>query len=144
MCLFLKASRTQSNTAVMDMIVYKVMLQQSRKVLKKEKWYKRLFCTKKYVKCYISPFKYYPYIAGALNVKVALKIEDIQPEEGLPMYSIREGYHSCSFDSNILKSYQVMVSDSVIVKCIIPKGTKYYTDGNGNYVSENIIIIGEE
>ena len=84
---------------------------------------------------FTSFFKNYPYKLGEINPKEELK------EITLPVSHIKyidKGYYSYYYDfqRHFSGSYSCL-----LVKCIIPKGTKYYkNDNTREYVSETIII----
>jgi hypothetical protein len=77
-------------------------------------------------------FAEYPYELGKLNKPVKIRIQKCIDED---KEIIHKGYHSYEFIPKCL-----IFPNDVIVKCIIPKGTKYYSNLDGEYVSENIII----
>ena len=56
-------------------------------------------------------------------------------------FCINEGYHSY-LDQAVAK-YKIQNSDTFILKCIIPKGTKYAENRDGELVSSTIIITKE-
>lgn len=59
------------------------------------------------------------------------------------IYLIHKGYHSFATCEGACSDATIYISDSVIVSCIIPKGTKYYKglfEGAESYCSEAIII----
>jgi hypothetical protein len=74
---------------------------------------------------------------------------------------IVEGFHSYSVDCNYRKdnpyyfnvyspdksrhieSYETKLHNTVLIDCVIPKGTPYYVNESGEYVSTAIKIMGE-
>lgn len=56
-------------------------------------------------------------------------------------YKIERGYHSY----NTIKKAQeeIFFGDEIIIKCIIPKGTEYYINTNGEIVSSTIIVTDQ-
>ena len=59
------------------------------------------------------------------------------------IYLIHKGYHSFATCEGACSHATIYIPDSVIVTCIIPKGTKYYKGlfgGAESYCSEAIII----
>lgn len=84
---------------------------------------------------FTSFFKNYPYKLGEINPKEELKeIINLAPSVNY----INEGYHSYYYTIQV---YFPTSSSYLWVKCIIPKGTKYYkNDNTQEYVSETIII----
>jgi hypothetical protein len=86
---------------------------------------------------------FYPnitYTPEALNPHVG-----IVPTPSIYFHAlnVERGYHSYT---NIRWAEKFTTTTEKIVKCTIPKGTKYYegVDGNGfeSYASENIIVNG--
>ena len=61
-----------------------------------------------------------------------------------PTYMITRGFHSFKYLDDLIKELDFWLSyDTMIFKCIIPKGTKYYEgtfDGSSSYCSESIIL----
>jgi len=74
---------------------------------------------------------------------------------GSPVYCIDEGFHSYSlgctvsaigkltmvFASKTVHQLDVYGSETILVKCIIPKGSSYYLNENGEYVSNKIKLL---
>lgn len=65
-----------------------------------------------------------------------------------PSWYIECGYHSFNNYDDVCTLYRrhIIITDYMIVKCVIPKGTRYYEGkhtypwGPTGYVSENIIV----
>ena len=59
-------------------------------------------------------------------------------------YFVMKGFHSYKYLDDLIKELSFWLSyDTMIFKCIIPKGTKYYEgtfDGSSSYCSESIIL----
>ena len=53
----------------------------------------------------------------------------------IPQYIINEGFHSYNY-----KFIKTLLDDTPKFCCIIPKGSVYYEDDKGEYVSDHIII----
>ena len=113
-------------------------------------------------------YKNFIYKPNVLNVGVKLSVEDKQIlsfDKIHYEYQINEGYHSYSDECYIKEGY---IKGSIIIipsgrflyhlgyyrnalyyrntfigKFIIPKGTEYYTNEDGEIVSSNIIWTGE-
>lgn len=73
------------------------------------------------------------YTLEKLNKKIKLNVHQYNLR-----YHIYEGYHSI-ITKDYLKRKYTLIDNMVYVKCIIPKGTKYYKNVT-EMVSENIII----
>ena len=86
----------------------------------------------------------FTYIANSLNKEL-----NLVTYKGYEYYSISEGYHSfinkqMAFDessSSIL--FGKVFEKNNVGKFIIPKGTEYYKNEDGEIVSSNIIWTGE-
>ena len=58
-------------------------------------------------------------------------------------YKIHEGFHSCDQGYTLSKYYLVIMNtnpSAEIYECIIPKGSCYYKNSRGEYVSDKLII----
>lgn len=73
----------------------------------------------------------YDTVAGYLKNKYL--------EEGYTLYNIGQGFHSTKKASRI----SLCTSNSVIVRCIIPKGAKYYEGLSDLLVSNQIIVTNK-
>lgn len=108
---------------------------------------------------YLSYFREFIY---ALNVPYSQPIEP--KSDGIQRWGCKtKGFHSYDVNCRMSKrkgerddimdvfspnnklflEYYSLLHNLVIVDCIIPKGTTYYVNENGEYVSENIIIVKE-
>ena len=100
------------------------------------------FFSKKYN--YYSPFEYYKYIKGKLNISpLGIHITRCHDDYNINII-INEGFHSfrTKEDADIYKSELINDSKAILCKCIIPKGsTIVYNDSE--IVSNQIIFIEE-
>ena len=100
------------------------------------------FFSKKYN--YYSPFEYYKYIKGKLNISpLGIHITRCHDDYNINII-INEGFHSflTKEDANIYKTNLFNNLEAVLCKCIIPKGsTIVYNDSE--IVSNQIIFIEE-
>ena len=58
-------------------------------------------------------------------------------------YEIYEGFHSCARGYTLNEYYLVIMNahpSAEIYECIIPKGSYYYKNSRGEYVSDKLII----
>ena len=62
--------------------------------------------------------------------------------EGIKFRSVEEGFHSAKYPSRFNNKADD-VYDGDVVKCIIPKGSKYYEGFTDLLVSNKIIVTGE-
>lgn len=106
--------------------------------------------------CYKS--LYYGYLYER-NIKTPnININPIKnPGITEPLYKITKGYHSYTnkiittsinphyieiYNKNkFLDYFSLLYKIICVVDCIIPKGTKYYLNNDGEYVSETIIVL---
>lgn len=99
-----------------------------------------------------SPYQEYQYDFNKETKQVYLKT--LKRVNGA--IDINEGYHSYSKKCRFVKSfydnttytyitviYGLSYNNKVIYKAIIPKGTIYYQNRDGEYVSEKIIVTDE-
>ena len=93
---------------------------------------------------YYSPFEYYKYIKGKLNISpLGIRINRL-PEDWNINIIVNEGFHSflTEEDANTYKTNLFNNSEAILCKCIIPKGsTVVYNDSE--IVSNQIIFIEE-
>ena len=110
------------------------------KILYKESINKFFF--KKYN--YYSPYEYYKYIKGKLNISpLGIHINRV-PNDWIINIMINEGFHSflTKEDADAYKTEIINGSEVILCKCIIPKGsTVVYNDSE--IVSNQIIFIEE-
>ena len=102
---------------------------------------------------YLAPFKHFKYISNRLyktrmtKGDVELGAFDIRASsskrkmlnKGYPLISIVKGFHSAMNKTRLRGNSQY----GKIVKCIIPKGAKYYKGLTNLLVSDKIIITNE-
>lgn len=132
MCFRARTKEEQTKYyAAYDMVVYKICINSDNGLL--------------------SLFYSYPYKLGQLNKPIQL-----QPiiRKGADWFSIEQGYHSFkkflkkepalnSISYCYFKKQMILIGiREVIVEFIIPKGTAYYENNDGEIVSENIICTG--
>lgn len=100
------------------------------------------FFSKKYN--YYSPFEYYKYIKGKLNISpLGIHITRCNDNWDINIM-INEGFHSflTKEDANAYKTKLFNCSKAVLCKCIIPKGSTVVYN-NSEIVSNQIIFIEE-
>lgn len=77
----------------------------------------------------------YRYVINELNPEINLVVRKVKD-----FYEINKGYHSYVYLSNVSLGIAREYPDTYkILKCIIPKGSVYYTN-NVHYVSSNLIV----
>lgn len=99
---------------------------------------------KKDITCYkiverLNNNEYYSVCMGYIYEKNKINPEvELNPYRPIWIYfHINEGYHSySSLDTTIAD----LCTGDTLVKCIIPKGSKYALSSNGEYASSNIIL----
>jgi hypothetical protein len=64
--------------------------------------------------------------------------DNFDPKE---LIFIKQGFHSAN--KKLRLSHEVDDDTKVLVECIIPKGSKYYTNRTGCVVSNQIIVTGK-
>ncbi len=85
--------------------------------------------------CFHPYFKgHFSYKPNVLNEEVKLFLASLHS-----IYTIDEGYHS--YDNSCIESFYL--SASHIGKFIIPEGTEYYINDDGEIVSSQIMWTGE-
>lgn len=84
-----------------------------------------------------SLYEDYPYIANGQNPTINLHIM-IHPNR--TEWFINEEYHSYA---TLQRAILVRTIYELVVKCIIPKGSRYYINKYEEIVSSNIIVIDE-
>ena len=93
---------------------------------------------------YYSPYEYYKYIKGKLNISpLGIHINRI-PDDWNINIMVNEGFHSflTKEEANVYKTKLFNDSEAVLCECIIPKGsTVVYNDSE--IVSNQIIFIKE-
>lgn len=86
-----------------------------------------------------SPYQRYRYAPDVKHEEIELKVVPGSKYDYSPEH-IEEGYHS------YIDRYKAEVMEwaaDCVVKCAIPKGSKYYVNNtSGEYVSSNLKIIG--
>lgn len=139
MCWYSKEKKA-AQIAREDILVYKIMLQNPDTGRLKSLYYGMKYEVGKVYWTDVSP----------ISIDSPLYLE----------MKIDKGFHSYSMDKTMATKdkYQIVIynmenngivdsisfSDKlVIVKCIIPKGSKYYENDFGEIVSDRIIITGE-
>lgn len=130
MCLCIKKDSVPL-IAQKDIICYKAVFPTQTK--------RRKFLFWKYdiVKCK-SVVRLHEYTCNILNKPIHIKSKPFN----LEYVVINEGYHVCLTRDKAL-SY-IAHDNEIIVKCIIPKGTKYYVDSENTLaVASNIIITSK-
>ena len=85
-----------------------------------------------------SYFRFYTYYINKLCRTIKIRI---QYDKYKKVYFINEGYHS--YIDQAVAKYKIKNSDTFILKCIIPKGTKYAENRDGELVSSTMIITKE-
>lgn len=122
---YVGAKSAELLTATEDIVCYKV-------VTKHIKWK------------YLFPFVTYRSAIIRSHVwkfGVILDKVNINPDRDTYSISIEEGYHSYTLENkSTIMIAKRGSSNRVIIKCIIPKGTSYYSNGNES-VSEQIIAL---
>lgn len=106
---------------------------------------------------YISLYYEFPYVQNVLESAI---IAAPQIAFGLPGWRVNTGFHSYSPDICLIvwphaKHIEIETEEgtwvtcmwlnplAVVVKCIIPKGSKYFLNERGEYVSNKIIATSE-
>ena len=100
------------------------------------------FFFKKYK--YYSPFEDYKYIKGKLNISpLGIRINRL-PEDWNINIMVNEGFHSflTKEDANNYKTKLFNYPETILCKCIIPKGSTVVYN-NSEIVSNQIIFIEE-
>jgi hypothetical protein len=82
---------------------------------------------------YKSKYKNYIYKKGVLNPLVKLYKDS--------WYEINQGYHSYRSEEKARNNFNFLPDRYMICKFIIPAGTHYYANVNGEYVSEQIMLV---
>lgn len=93
---------------------------------------------------YYSPFEYYKYIKGKLNISpLGIRINRCHNDWNINIM-INEGFHSflTKEDANTYKTKLFNCPEAVLCKCIIPKGSTVIYN-NSEIVSNQIIFIEE-
>ena len=91
---------------------------------------------------YYSPYQNYKYIKGKLNVSpLGISISSTSTNYNYRI-SINEGFHSFRTKDNAYKDELLNCHESVLCKCIIPKGSTIVYN-NSEIVSNQIIFIEE-
>ena len=89
-------------------------------------------------------YKYIPYkkqqIIDLKPIKLYNSINDFENYKDM-YYKINVGYHSYSTIEKA-KEY-LFFGNEVVIKCIIPKGTKYYINNYNEIVSSTIIVTDQ-
>jgi len=81
--------------------------------------------------------KDYHYEIGVKQPEVDLHFKPLTNK----YYAVYEGYHSSKSRKPIARSFYMKNGyNPVLVKCIIPKGSKYMSGKNREYVSSSIIV----
>lgn len=98
--------------------------------------------------CGKSACRYFQYDYGKLYFVPALNCKDVG-RAGFPFYVIHEGFHSYKIeecrDQFAFEGDMFPREDTITVKCIIPKGAKYYHNTQKReYVSTQIVILSKE
>lgn len=121
------------HNAKSDIVCYKVMH------LKEKKHYYPFFWKVRYT--YKSLICRYKYTSNSENPCVPLCLEAGCDYFASKYWFIDEGYHS--FESKVKAEWEAnsYSNKPCIVKCIIPKGSEYYHNEYGEYVSDQIIIL---
>lgn len=105
-------------------------------------------------------YKNFTYKPNVLNMGVKLSVEDKQIlsfDKIHYEYQINEGYHSysekCCLKKTFRHSTKIITEDMGIIyhygatfsagKFIIPKGTEYYKNEDGEFVSSQLVWTGE-
>ena len=95
-------------------------------------------------KYYTSLFYGKDYELGELNEEI--EIEPYNPYRSIkkpPIYRVEKGYHSyISIEEIVGNNTSMMMYPKALVKCIVPKGSKYMKN-DSEIVSSNIIIEEE-
>ena len=100
------------------------------------------FLFKKYK--YYSPYEGYIYIKGKLNISsLGIQINRVSDDWSINIM-VNEGFHSflTKEDANTYKTKLFNDSETVLCKCIIPKGSTVVYN-NSEIVSNQIIFIKE-
>ena len=85
------------------------------------------------------PYKEQPFI-DLKPIRVFGNPYDVEDYKNI-YYKIERGYHSYS---TIEKSQEdILFGNEIIIKCIIPKGSEYYINTNGEIVSSTIIVTDQ-
>lgn len=85
------------------------------------------------------PYKEQPFI-DLKPIRIYDNIYYVENHKNI-YYRIDTGYHSYS---TIEKAKgDIWVGNEIVVKCIIPKGTEYYINTNGEIVSSTIIVTDQ-
>jgi hypothetical protein len=92
---------------------------------------------KKGKKSFRSPFRTFSYKIGVVTPLVKLHKETWE-------YCIYQGYHSYRSEKRAIESYHYDSSSHKICKFIIPAGSRYYANVEGEYVSERIMLLDEQ
>ena len=124
MCFYIDSKHQDIKTASKDIVCYKVMYERKRD----------------YAPVLLSPFIGAAYDYNKLY-ELSSNIEVVKCflTGGNDYYgSIYEGFHSYT---KLRRAVNFIGANAIVVKCIIPKGTKYYlSDEYDEYVSDKIII----
>ena len=117
------------------------------------------------VRCdnFFSACEFYKYNRKFSNKKTKLKLQELS-EDGKDFYTIEKGYHSysgdCKIINDIMLSYSPILITTIIFKVkneqkasyhdnhcvgifVIPKGSEYYENAEGEIVSNQLIWSGE-
>ena len=91
---------------------------------------------------YLSPYQGMP--APTINKVTNTLLDRAYLSKYTAVYMVGRGFHSFKYLDDLIKELNFWLSyDTIIFKCIIPKGTKYYEgtfDGSPSYCSESIIL----